>query len=840
MASTGEDGAVDTAENESAKGPKRRESKKRKFKPFSAMRRLFSGGKGSKRAASVSDEDHVPTSAADSSQSSPQNRQAESQPGAVSEDNAALQTANSPTVSDPSHPQSAFKAELVRKLSKRRSMSEEDEQSDSCQGQAPHLTVTDTSAEDSIREDLFDSQWTSSLTASAQPARGADSHESPEPLDVCTMVRADLLRSDAAKDRISVKPRARKTNWASRKKRENRYSLSLPSLEESPGREGRPQSEYIDPTVLSDFNMNLAPSAVSALELTGSQSKGGNYSVTTTTTAAAIRTKPANTSSTTEQPPPENSGILATNGKGQTSPQSGRTHRVSFVTRPSDKAAAADRPATAPDPAPVSQLIATSPVITIPPQGKGAETVHVSVEKTVTASTTTTTTTTTTVGRAADPQATTPAAPVTSTAGDRREGLRQADSSLGDAFSPRPDYKLRRQQRSKTLPVQHAAVTVQRTGSQKGDRPPAYGKHASEKQPQTSGESAEEPEWVALARRKTQRHNEESESTSTPSAERARKTSLEPGPSLTLGTSGAKSATLPRAQSVPKAPEADGTVIVTYVASAGLTAAVQQRQSDDKGVGKGEEGVKTFPDPTHLTASSRPASVRVTNVKSQPGTGYTPSASSKLPDTTVSSSSSSSAPAPALSVGGELKASQPTSANNTNKVRTQSTKTLPPSSSSSASSTLSSSSSSSFFSSSSTRTTPPANTMSSPRPSFRLPATATVTKTDSRPVSSVQMRSPSRSPTLAEKRSSAPAWQTEGVQRTLLPRDVRIELIEDTPGALQSKVKAAEPPREAVTKEQGEKSGEQKADRWRTSVPTRRNSKVMDLLKTFENLQGVS
>ncbi|GFS07247.1 hypothetical protein ElyMa_001245300 [Elysia marginata] len=165
-------------------------------------------------------------------------------------------------VSEESLPKSAFQSELLSKLNKRRSQYSDDDRDDGLpRSPVPPVTTADVimgaplkppgkkssnrdsdqsliSVDSSENEEdkLFETNWKSavpSIRSSKQDKHSSNSDM--DPLDFSSIQKTELLTSGAAKDRISIKPKARRATSKSRKKRDTNSPLTLPSLnEESP------------------------------------------------------------------------------------------------------------------------------------------------------------------------------------------------------------------------------------------------------------------------------------------------------------------------------------------------------------------------------------------------------------------------------------------------------------------------------------------------------------------------------------------------------------------------------------------------------------------------------
>ncbi|XP_061189288.1 E3 ubiquitin-protein ligase RBBP6-like isoform X2 [Saccostrea echinata] len=153
---------------------------------------------------------------------------------------------------------SDFRSELFRKL-KRRTMSQSDEDDGLPQSPAPHVTTADlilggglqssstgksTSREsdksllsvdgsENEEEDLFDSNWKSSIASVKKPQDNSTAEVAKMDLDF-TVVKRDTqtLTSDAAKHRISIKPKSRKSSLQSRRATDRTTASPLPRVTE--------------------------------------------------------------------------------------------------------------------------------------------------------------------------------------------------------------------------------------------------------------------------------------------------------------------------------------------------------------------------------------------------------------------------------------------------------------------------------------------------------------------------------------------------------------------------------------------------------------------------------
>ncbi|KAL8605224.1 hypothetical protein ACOMHN_031165 [Nucella lapillus] len=143
----------------------KRESNKRKFRPFSAVRKLF-GGEKSKRKTSREEEGDAAPTTKDRPASAPvgvspdhdrlenQRQSLADNDGGVSEGSVTSPDRNEGAMTSSTNvPTPVFKAELAGKLSKRRSLCSEEEEEDGLrQGLVPPVVVTDAPVEGSVQD----------------------------------------------------------------------------------------------------------------------------------------------------------------------------------------------------------------------------------------------------------------------------------------------------------------------------------------------------------------------------------------------------------------------------------------------------------------------------------------------------------------------------------------------------------------------------------------------------------------------------------------------------------------------------------------------------------------
>ncbi|KAK3719849.1 hypothetical protein RRG08_040150 [Elysia crispata] len=317
------------------------DGKKKKFKPLSAVRKLF-GGKKRKKEESVVAVKAQSTTALHSSRYRDEEDEDDDDGGfkshqqkpvglvagtrSLSEDSvfspepreAPIGSFPKSAVSEESLPKSAFQSELFSKLSKRRSQYSDDDRDDGLpRSPVPPVTTADVimgtplkpagkksnnrdsdqsliSVDSSENEEdkLFETNWKSavpSIRSKEQDRQGSSSDM--DPLDFSSIQKTELLTSGAAKDRISVKPKARRATSKSRKKGDTNSPLSLPSLNEE------------SPTGTGDTSNSVLPSGSKYTKTTPS----GGSSLTIVTASAPTNSNAVKASPVSNLPSPVSS-----------------------------------------------------------------------------------------------------------------------------------------------------------------------------------------------------------------------------------------------------------------------------------------------------------------------------------------------------------------------------------------------------------------------------------------------------------------------------------------------------------------------------------------------------
>lgn len=917
----------------------RGDGKKRKFKPFEKVRKFFGKGKRKAKDESVSvvavkatstpalydtdDDDggfksHQPRplggnrSISEDSVFSPEQRETN------------LQALKKTAVSEESLPKSALQAELVSKLNKRRSQySDEDEGLP--QSPTPPITTADiimggplkplpaagkSTSRESDRslismdgseneDDPFKSNWKSSVPSKLSGREKSAGSEGP--IDFEKMGSTELLKSDAAKDRISVKPRARKATRKSQKKRDGSSPHSLPSLnEESPTKS---QAEKPVPTPKKD----VAPRDSVGLEVSITADKQqqqpqvmltekGDSSAELHQTAARQdssggsqlpKPAPLSASPTKAFPPLEHSArdetkrssLLQSTGSTDISGISAK--RASFegsnvkvketvatsasesktvtVSPPLDSA----KKGSFHDEAGLSLTSPSKPTVTTPPSimkshvADSSATPKVeggaSVRITIASSTGSTSSASTSV---TTPTVTSSTSTGQSGGENKKDGLRQTDGETA-AFSPKDEYKLRRQNRSKTLPGssvgkdEQFATKVQRTASHRAE--PANSQNASpevsprvrfitktgsgaDKEKLVEPATKSEPEWFALARRKTGRHEEKEEKSeaaviSTPAKDTApTKESLsismselpsKAPKSETVSSVKPEAVTSVRSESAaslksePVTSSAKTETVSSPVVSSTASRSEKALESKSNDVTRSYVrggSVKTSPTKSYTghVFSNRGSSVKVTSTKSTP----------------VSQTPITSTSAAKRDVKEEPKTSEPSPAKEVPKWKSQSVKATSSSSATPSSTPVSSS----RFGSIKTQPTSPTPPASSPSTTKMEPKPTSPVKTHLQKAGSVDTASKEE-----KDSSSVPAWRAN-----LKKHDIKIELIETKSSTTVSTTSSQKKDDAAKQLDSPAKTGpgnkELQTDQCRGSA-SNRSSKVLDLVKNFQNLQ---
>ncbi|XP_076468169.1 uncharacterized protein LOC143298994 isoform X2 [Babylonia areolata] len=964
------------------------DGRKRRFKPLEAVRKLF--GKGKRKGKDCEQVSVVAVKAKsttalhstrlgdddeeDDDDGGFKNRQPRPLGGnrSISEDSIFspdpqrepnLQALKKAAVSEESLPKSAFQAELLSKLSKRRSQYS-DEDDGLPHSPTPPVTTADiimggplkplpaagkstsresdnslisNDASDNEEDDPFKSQWKSSVPSKVSKTPGESGGGAEAAIDFEKVGQTELLRSDIAKDRISIKPR--KTRQ-SRKKRESQSPHSLPRLNEesppksraetvrssslsesqvddrppgSPGEKGAGPATHIhlskSPSLSSPTPRRPASSPMST-SMFASLSVGQDEKKEVTKEfdkRASLKVEP-------KSPPPPKEDVKDTSvksdprsftvkeeekrwsftksepksptvkefgaaralanaekpeGESESQPKSMsasrtmeslkkesdveflaaavREHGGSAMSR-SMFQVSSSRSSSVPEPTPgspkhkvefsssstrSSDSSSHTPVLHTDPK-PAAHGISSSVKTPSTADRTPSLITSRPTAAAATVVATSP--------GDgKKDGLRQTDSQASPAFSPKDDYKLRRQSRSKTLPEQPVskeepfAARVQRTASHRVE--PSTSQNASpEASPRhrekvVEASKTKEPEWFALARRKTGRQeSEEKEESPSPVRETAPAKEIAPTSVSHGSVSPAPSA---KDQPVSKLVETSSNISVSSASSK------FDKPSEVSWIRGGS--VKTSPTKTPVFAH-RGSSVKVHSVKTELGSAASSSAtqSSSL-KTGVSVSSASAVPgAKQDEVKEESKAPESSPVKDAPKWKTQSIKT--PSAFSSGSSSVVSSS---RFSGS-----------KAPSQTGPTPLASSSAKTEARPLSSPAKTAPgNKTPAEEKDKPSVPAWRANLSQKKPASPDLKIELIESSKPSVTAAAAVASKKEESAKKEESmpkkeepstkvtgaaAKDVQQSDVQCRGSTAPSRTSKVMNLMKNFENVQGVS
>lgn len=969
------------------------DGKKRKFKPLEAMRKLFGKGKRKAKDEQVSvvavkaksttalhhhndDDDDDDDGGFKKHQPRPLGgNRSISEDSIFSPDQREpnLQALKKAAVSEESLPKSAFQAELFSKLSKRRSQYS-DEDDGLPHSPTPPVTTADiimggplkplpaagkstsresdnslisNDASDNEEDDPFKTQWKSSVPSKVsktteQPGGGAEA-----PIDFEEMGHTELLKSNIAKDRISIKPRSRKTNRQSRKQRESQSPHSLPSLnEESPPKpreeiastssmtesqissagkqEGsstpsKPQASPVEKTaglashhplakssessptmrrslpmssslvhpptsappekkeatkedkrasLSSDFRSpslkedtkepSVRPSVKTSLlkeeeKQTGLKMDLKSPKSPTVKEQSEVKTSVDVTKSETESesrpktlPGSKTMESLKKESDSDSSVSAGRDLGASMMSRSMCVVSSSKSSGTSEflssSAKPKVEFLSTSlrssgspsasPSPALQPDSKPVQATSPTVK------------TSTTAERTSSPVTSKPsqAAAAASPGQSRKDGLRPTDSQTSPAFSPKDDYKLRRQSRSKTLPEQPTskeepfAARVQRTASHRVE-PTSSQNTSPETSPRhrekvTETSKPKEPEWFALARRKTGR--QESDEKDSPSPTREATPAKE-----TTSTSQGSVSTAPG----PKEESTSNLVQTSSNISVSSAASKFGGESKVSEVSRFRGGsVKTSPTKTPVFAN-RGSSVKVQSVRSEPSTtsssfvAASPLKTSAVPSATALSSASG---AKQDEVKEDSKGSESSPLKEAPKWKTQSVKTP----------SAFSSGSSSFVSSSRFAS------VKAPSQTTPAPLTSTSAKTETKPVSSPAKTAPlNKMPSEEKDKPNVPAWRANLSQKKTPqsaqppPSDIKIELIESA--SSKSSTTSAGNKEESVKKEESTKKEEPVAkvtgtskdvqsDQCRSSAAPGRTSKVMNLLKNFENVPGVS
>ena len=369
------------------------------------------------------------------------------------------------------------------------------------------------------------------------------------------------------------------------------------------------------------------------------------------------------------------------------------------------------------------------------------------------------------------------AAPASSPTASKKESLRPTDSQTSATFSPKDDYKLRRQNRSKTLPEQpiskdeQFATKVQRAASHRVEAtssqnasPETSPRH---KEKVVESAKSKEPEWFALARKKTGRQESEEKSDS-PSP--TREAVSVKGPASAASDPPSASGATPAAKAEPTGTAVDRANNMSV--SSASSKFEQFRETKQGEVSRVRGGsVKTSPTKTNVL-SSRGGSVKIiTSARSELVGSSATSASPSLLKTGLASSaappSSLSSPAARLEEKKEeAKSSDSSSTRDIPKWKTQSTK---------AASALSPS-------------TPATTTTTSAASASRFASVKVFAHTATPPaVSSTKaehkVMSPVKKPPLSkgsseEEKVSVPAWRANLTPKKPVQSDIKIELIE--------------------------------------------------------------
>ncbi|KAL8587654.1 hypothetical protein ACOMHN_045343 [Nucella lapillus] len=878
-----------------------------------------------------------------------------------------LQALKKAAVSEESLPKSAFQAELFSKLSKRRSQYS-DEDDGLPHSPTPPVTTADiimggplkplpaagkstsresdnslisNDASDNEEDDPFKTQWKSSVASKVSKTAGQAGGGAETPIDFEKMGQTELLKSDVAKDRISIKPRSRKTNRQSRKQRESQSPHSLPSLNE----ESSPKSR-VDPATTSPMT-ELQTSSGGKQEGSLTTSKPLSSPVEKTAGLASHHplAKPSETSPSLRRPLSAAASPLTSPAEKKEAPKEEKRASLSSDFRPLKEDTKEARPSVRSPSAlkeeekqagfraelkspTVKEYSGVKPSVDMTkseptesesrpklfsaailsasktmeslkkesdsdssvtagrelggsmmsrsmcavPSSKSSGTSEVSSNSAKpkveflssslrsSGSTSSSSTpalhadsksaqvtgssvkTSTTADRTASPVLSKPSPPAATVAASpeesRKEGLRQTDRQASPAYSPKDDYKLRRQSRSKTLPEQPIskeepfAAKVQRAASHRAE--PASSQNTS---PETSPRHREnvaeisktkEPEWFALARRKTGRQ-ESDEKKGSPSPTREPAPAKDTAPSTSQGT--VSSAPAPKEESASNPVQTSSNISVSSAASRFGEGKVSEMSRLRGG------SVKTSPTKTPVF-THRGSSVKVQSVKTELGTAssssVTPS-SVKTSAVPFSTSSSSASGAKQDEVKDDSKASESFPLKEAPKWKKQSVKP-PPAFSPGSSSGVSSSRFPSVKTSS--QTGPASSSMS--------------TKTDTKPLSSSPAKTAplTKTPSEEKDKPSVPAWRANLSQKKPAPSEIKIELIES---------KSSKPPASSAgskKEDSGKKDENAKkeesvtkvtastkdppSDQCRSSAAPGGSSKVMNLLKNFENVPGVS
>ncbi|CAL1538219.1 unnamed protein product [Lymnaea stagnalis] len=264
----------------------RGDGKKKKFKPLSAMKKFFRQKKKKDEVVAVKAQSTtaIPVGTDDDDDDDDGGFKSHQKPRtlgpatrSISEDSVFSPEVREPTIrpfpttalSVESLPASAFQNELLSKLQKRRSQYSDDDHDDGLpRSPVPPITTADVimggplkvtpgtskkvpnnrdsdqslisvDSSENEEESLFTNNWKTSVPAkkSSNQRWSTTSDSDMDQLDFGDIQKTEVLNNKTAKDRILVKPKARKTNRQSRKKRDTTSPLTLPSLnEESPTR----------------------------------------------------------------------------------------------------------------------------------------------------------------------------------------------------------------------------------------------------------------------------------------------------------------------------------------------------------------------------------------------------------------------------------------------------------------------------------------------------------------------------------------------------------------------------------------------------------------------------
>ncbi|XP_012941418.1 platelet binding protein GspB [Aplysia californica] len=525
----------------------RGDGKKKKFKPLSAVRKLF--GKKRKKEESVVavkaqsttalHSEYVEEEDDDGGFKTHQKPLSLSGTRSISEDSvfspeareANISVFPKSAVSEESLPKSAFQSELFSKLSKRRSQYSDDDHDDGLpRSPVPPVTTADVIMGGSLKptpsgkkssnrdsdqslisvdsseneeEDLFTAKWKASVPSRKSNSESSLSQAKMDSLDFTGIEKTEVLKSSALKDRMSIKPKGRKATRQSRKKKESASPLSLPSLnEESPTR-SRPEEipslkpsgspvtkDAVKPTALKSDDK----SQVSAFGQSPASSSGSTKAKVSSITVAS---SPA-TSPSTAAPP--SSGLSSSPPKGVTAASSNSSTKLSGSQRFSGVYSPTSAGASGPGQTPQASSQTTANSSSSSSSSNNIPSVSLSEKKSD-------------VSSASDRGAeVTSGRPPVGTSGQKQQqqqddakcavdikarmsnfqafggsskssasespSLKVSDTNSNVTLSPKEDYKLKRQNRSKTLPgttedQQQASPRVQRASSHRVQGSPA-------------------------------------------------------------------------------------------------------------------------------------------------------------------------------------------------------------------------------------------------------------------------------------------------------------------------------------------------------------------------------